>query len=60
MNNAGMTAAEVHGDKPQEAAERAELLRPREQVAELGEENTLLVNAQAYFAAMQKSRPSSR
>ncbi|MFE3542651.1 transposase [Nocardia sp. NPDC059177] len=52
-------AAEAHGDKPLDAAERAELLRLRKQVAELEKDNSFLVRASAYFAAMQKNRPGS-
>jgi hypothetical protein len=37
------TAAEVHGEKPLEAAERAELLRLRRQVADLEKDNAFLV-----------------
>jgi transposase len=48
-------AAEVHGEKPLEAAERAELLRLRRQIAELEKDNSFLVKASAYFAAMQKN-----
>ncbi|WP_414945576.1 transposase [Amycolatopsis sp. cmx-11-32] len=48
-----IAAAEVLGDKPLEAAERAELLRLRGQVAELEKDNAFLVKASAYFAAMQ-------
>lgn len=54
-----ITAAEVQGDKPLEAAERAELLRLRGQVTELEKDNAFLVKASAYFAAMQKNRPGS-
>jgi len=54
-----ITAAEVRGEKPLEAAERAELLRLRGQVAELEKDNAFLVKASAYFAAMQKNRPGS-
>jgi transposase len=43
-----IAAAEVHGEKPLEAAERAELLRLRRQVAELEKDNTFLVKASAY------------
>ena len=50
-----IAAAEVHGEKPLEAAERAELLRLRRQVAELEKDNAFLVKASAYFAAMQKN-----
>ncbi|MBB5156069.1 transposase [Saccharopolyspora phatthalungensis] len=49
-----IAAAEVQGEKPLEAAERAELLRLRRQVAELEKDNAFLVKASAYFAAMQK------
>ena len=52
-------AAEAHGDKPLDAAERAELRRLRGQVAELEKDNAFLVKASAYFAAMQKNRPGS-
>jgi transposase-like protein len=54
-----IAAAEFHGDKPLEAAERAELLRLRKQVAELEKDNAFLSKASAYFAAMQKNRPGS-
>ena len=54
-----ITAAEVHGDTPLEAAERAELQRLRRQVTELEKDNAFLVEASAYFAAMQKNRPGS-
>ena len=54
-----VVAAEVHGDGPLEAAERAELLRLRRQVTELEKDNAFLVKASAYFAAMQKNRPGS-
>jgi len=54
-----IAAAEVRGDTPLEAAERAELLRLRRQVAELEKDNAFLVKASAYFAAMQKNRPGS-
>jgi transposase-like protein len=54
-----MGAAEAHGEKPLEAAERAELLRLRRQVAELEKDNAFLVKASAYFAAMQKNRNGS-
>jgi transposase len=53
------TAAEVHGEKPLEAAERAELQRLRRQVADLEKDNAFLVKASAYVAAMQKNRPGS-
>lgn len=55
-----VSAAEVHGEKPLEAAERAELLRLRRQVSELEKDNAFLVKASAYFAAMQKNQPGSR
>lgn len=42
-----------------EAAERAELLRLRRQVAELEKDNAFLATASAYFAAMQKNRNGS-
>ncbi|WP_329011399.1 transposase [Micromonospora rifamycinica] len=48
-----VSAAEVVGGRPLEAAERAELLRLRRQVAELEKDNTFLVRVSAYFAAMQ-------
>ena len=47
-----IAAAEVHGEKPLEMAERAELLRLRRQVAELEKDNAFLVRASAYLAAM--------
>src|SRR4051794_40370037 len=47
-----VAAAEVVGDRPLEAAERAELLRLRRQVGELEKDNAFLVKASAYFAAM--------
>jgi len=50
-----VVAAEVHGDGPLEAAERAELLRLRRQVAELEKDNAFRVKASAYFGAMQKN-----
>jgi transposase-like protein len=50
-----IAAAEVHGDKPLDAAERAELLRLRRHAAELEKDNAFLVKASAYFAAMQKN-----
>ena len=50
-----IAAAEGHQEKPLETAERAELLRLRRQVAELEKDNTFLVKASAYFAAMQKN-----
>ena len=43
-----ITAAEVHSEKPLEAAERAELLRLRRQVTELEKDNAFLVKASAY------------
>ncbi|MEU7476455.1 transposase [Lentzea sp. NPDC042327] len=46
-----IAAAEAHGDTPLEAAEQAELLRLRKQVAELEKDNAFLVKASAYFAA---------
>lgn len=52
-------AAEAGGEKPLGAAERAELLRLRRQVAELEKDNAFLVKASAYFAAMQKNRNGS-
>lgn len=54
-----IAAAEVQGEKPLEAAERAELLRLRRQVGELEKDNAFLVKASAYFAAMQKNRNGS-
>ncbi len=54
-----IAAAEVHGEKPLDAAERAELLRLRRQVSELEKDNAFLSKASAYFAAMQKNRPGS-
>ena len=50
-----VTAAEVVGDRPLQAAERAELLRLRRQVGELEKDNAFLAKASAYFAAMQKN-----
>jgi len=52
-------AAEVHGEDPLDVPERDELLRLRKQVAELEKDNSFLVKASAYFAAMQKNRPGS-
>jgi transposase-like protein len=52
-------AAALHGEKPLDAAERAELLRLRKQVDELEKDDVFLVKASAYFAAMQKNRPGS-
>jgi transposase-like protein len=54
-----IAAAEIHGEKPLDAAERAELQRLRRQVSELEKDNAFLSKASAYFAAMQKSRPGS-
>ncbi|RMI28461.1 transposase [Nocardia stercoris] len=54
-----IAAAEVVGEKPLDAAERAELQRLRRQVAELEKDNQFLVKASAYFAAMQKNRTGS-
>ncbi|WP_159840085.1 transposase [Nocardia sp. CY41] len=54
-----IAAAEVHGEKPLDSAERAELLRLRRQLSELEKDNAFLVEASAYFAAMQKNRPGS-
>jgi len=45
-----VAAAEVHGEKPLETAERAELQRLRKQVAELEKDNAFLVKASAYAA----------
>src|SRR3954453_8917945 len=50
-----ITAAEVHGDKPLEAAERSERLGLRGDVSELEKDYAFLVKASAYFAAMQKN-----
>jgi transposase-like protein len=54
-----VAAAEVQGEKPLEAAERAELQRLRREVSELEKDNAFLVKASAYFASMQKNRPGS-
>ncbi|WP_231390423.1 hypothetical protein [Nocardia sp. CNY236] len=54
-----VAAAEILGEKPLDAAERAELQRLRRQVGELEKDNAFLVKASAYFAAMQESRPGS-
>jgi transposase-like protein len=54
-----IAAAEVHEEKPLEAAERSELLRLRKQVVELEKDNAFLVKASVYFAAMQKNRNGS-
>lgn len=54
-----IAAAEAHGDKPLDAAERAELLRLRKQVAEQDKDIAFLKKASAYFAAMQTNRPGS-
>ncbi|WP_067683095.1 transposase [Nocardia miyunensis] len=54
-----IAAAEVHGEKSLDAAERAELLRLRRQVSELEKDNAFLSKASAYFGAMQKNRPGS-
>ena len=54
-----IVAAEVRQEKPLEVAERAELTRLRRQVAELEKDNTFLVKASAYFAAMQKNQHGS-
>jgi transposase len=47
-------AAEVHGEKPLEMAERAELLRLRRHVAELEKDNAFLVKASAYVCPQQQ------
>jgi transposase-like protein len=54
-----IAAAEVHGEKPLETAERAELLRLRRYAAELEKDNAFLVRASAYFAAMQNNAHGS-
>jgi transposase-like protein len=54
-----ITAAEVHSEKPLEAAERAELQRLRRQVTEPEKDNAFLKKASAYFAAMQKNQHGS-
>ncbi|MEV4130513.1 transposase [Nocardia sp. NPDC049707] len=54
-----IAAAEAQGDKPLDAAERAELLRLRKQVAEQDKDIAFLKKASAYFAAMQTNRPGS-
>ena len=54
-----IAAAEFHGEKPLDAAERGELLRLRRKVSELEKDNAFLVKASAYFAAMQKNRHGS-
>ncbi|PPJ27489.1 transposase [Nocardia nova] len=54
-----MAAAEIHGEKPLDAAERAELQRLRRQVAEQDKDIAFLKKASAYFAAMQTNRPGS-
>jgi hypothetical protein len=43
-------------ENPLDAAERAELLRLRQQVADLEKDNAFLIRASAYFAALQKNR----
>ncbi|HEX5116302.1 MAG TPA: transposase [Pseudonocardiaceae bacterium] len=43
-----IAAAEVHGEKPLDTPERAELQRLRKQVAELEKDNAFLVKASAY------------
>jgi transposase len=52
-------AAEAVGERPLEAAERAELLRLRHRVSELEKDNQFLAKASAYFAAMQKNSRGS-
>src|SRR3954471_10546156 len=49
-------AAEVHGENPLEAAERAELLRLRRQVAELEKDNARLlgVSSSGYYAYVKR------
>ncbi|MGW0246720.1 transposase [Nocardia goodfellowii] len=54
-----IAAAESHGEKPLDAAERAELLRLRKQVAEQDKDIAFLKKASAYFASMQTNRPGS-
>ncbi|WP_156959491.1 transposase [Nocardia sp. BMG51109] len=55
----GIAAAEVHGEKPVDAAEGAALLRLRRQVSELEKDNAFLSKASVYCAAMQQNRPGS-
>jgi transposase len=55
-----VAAAEAVGDRPLEAAERADLLRLRRQVGELEKDHAFLVKASAYLAAMQKNSRGSR
>ncbi|MFF3229131.1 transposase [Nocardia suismassiliense] len=52
-------AAAVHGEAPLSAAERAELLRLRKQVAEQEKDIVFLKKASAYFAAMQQNKTGS-
>ncbi|MFE3259028.1 MULTISPECIES: transposase [unclassified Nocardia] len=54
-----IAAAEAHGEKPLDSAERAELLRLRKQVADQDKDIAFLKKASAYFAAMQTNRPGS-
>ncbi|WP_137726606.1 transposase [Prescottella subtropica] len=46
-------AAAVHGEAPLDAAERAELIRLRKQVADQEKDLAFLKKASAYFAANQ-------
>ncbi|ONI92943.1 hypothetical protein ALI22I_00910 [Saccharothrix sp. ALI-22-I] len=55
-----IAAAEVHGDKPLEAAERAELSRLRRQVAELEKGNAFLVKGVPRTREAAWSRSGSR
>jgi transposase-like protein len=48
------TAAEDHGEKPLEAAERAELQRLRRHVADLEKDSAFLVKASAYVCPQQQ------
>ena len=54
-----LDAAAAHGEKPLDAAERAELLRLRRQVAEQEKDLQFLKKVSSYFAAMQQNRNGS-
>ncbi|MGY1870262.1 MULTISPECIES: transposase [Nocardia] len=52
-----IAAAEVHGEKPLDTAERAELLRLRRQVGELEKDNAFLVNLRRTLPRRRRTDP---